>query len=138
VLDLFALPVPPKLDGPSLLPLAEGEERGDRIAVAHQFSKLSNPSDSQRSAIRTGRFKAVASRAWARPQSPVIELYDLHADPGERDNLAESRPEIVKRFRGRFRRELGSLADRGLPGLESAKNLPIELRQRLRALGYLE
>jgi Flp pilus assembly protein TadD len=62
---------------------------------------------------------------------PVPELYDLPADPGEKQDLAAKRPQELEALRGAlapFRAE-----DRGArPSPESA-----ETRERLRALGYV-
>jgi arylsulfatase A-like enzyme/Tfp pilus assembly protein PilF len=61
---------------------------------------------------------------------PIPELYDLKADSSERDNLAASRPEEVRRLRGRIPPESAiDAAARSTPDSEGAA--------RLRSLGYL-
>jgi arylsulfatase A-like enzyme len=44
-------------------------------------------------AVRSGNWKGIRLK-----QGAPIELYDLAADPGERNNLAASQPEIAKRL----------------------------------------
>ncbi len=45
-------------------------------------------------AARIGDWKAV----WLKPDQPV-ELYDLSKDVGEKSNVAEQQPEVVKRMK---------------------------------------
>lgn len=57
-------------------------------------------------AYRQGKWKLLLSRGsggWSSPNenrvrdsAPIAQLYDMQADPGERNNLFESRPEIVE------------------------------------------
>ena len=60
---------------------------------------------------------------------PIPELYDLRADPAERQNLAPSRPQEVDERRALLRMFGGSDVTR-------ADETP-EVRERLRALGYV-
>lgn len=138
VLDLLGLPAPSSVDGRSLLPLLRGEESGDREALARQFSKGGSPRGPLRTALRTGRFKLVTSRASTRPPAPAVELYDLREDPREERNLAGSEPELRDRLLARLQEESRRLEAEGMPGLSSADAVPPELRERLRQLGYLD
>jgi arylsulfatase A-like enzyme/Tfp pilus assembly protein PilF len=60
---------------------------------------------------------------------PIPELYDLRADPAERQNLAPSRPQEVDERRALLRMFGGG-------GVTRADETP-EVRERLRALGYV-
>ena len=70
------------------------------------------------------------------PEWKLIDgrLYNLRSDPGERKDVAAQQPEVVERLTER-RREL--LESRRLPRPQPAQ-INEELRQRLRALGYLD
>ena len=78
-----------KVDGRSLLPLLEGNAAGwpDRMLFT-QWHRGDRPEPFRNSAVRTQRYKLVDGK----------ELYDLEADPGEKNDLAASRPEIVARL----------------------------------------
>ena len=87
------------------------------------------------STVIRGDYKLVLPQSPSQGSEPM--LFDLEADPGEQENLAPTRPEIVRRMT-----EL--LAERGLAGeVEPAAELEDDqidedLRRRLRALGYVE
>ena len=80
-------------------------------------------------AIRRGDWKLVLDRF-----SGELALYDLAADPAERDDVSEQRPEVVRQLRAdldAFMARPAVAESRVLDGVE-----PRELEQ-LRALGYL-
>ena len=82
-----------------------------------------------------GHFKLVLPQSPSQGTEPM--LFDLEADPGELENLASERPDIVERM-------LGLLTERNLAGeVESAEEieddqLDEDVRRRLRALGYVD
>ncbi len=84
-----------------------------------------------------GRYKLVLTQSPSPSQGSEPMLFDLETDPGERENLASGRPEIVERM-------LDLLADRGLagevePALEIDEDeIDEDLRRRLKALGYVD
>ncbi len=64
-------------------------------------------------------------------KAPREELYDLEADPGERNNLASTRRDIVAEMRGELDRLVAGRSI-GAPSVVSD-----EVRSRLAALGYV-
>jgi len=92
VVDAFELDVPElesrPYDGVSLLPLIEGrmKERGRGIGFESR-GQLAWTEDRYK-LIRTG--------------NKPFELYDLQADPGERRDLADEQPEVVKQMQGKL------------------------------------
>jgi choline-sulfatase len=86
---------------------------------------------------RSGRWKLILN-----PQhpgenegaEPRVELYDLDADPAEREDLASREPQRVKLLRAEYEEVRAHLVNR-------ARGAPVELneegRRRLQALGYL-
>lgn len=60
---------------------------------------------------------------------PIPELYDLPADPAEKANLAEGRPDSLRRLRKRLLELPAVINERGTVGAEEAA--------KLRSLGYL-
>jgi len=110
----------PDTDGQNLLePLANP----DRALYAETRFARRHFGWSELFALRGPRFKLVSA--------PRPELYDLEADPGERDNLAARLPEQVARLQAR----LGPMSG-ALPASASA-SIDEEQRAKLAALGYL-
>ena len=62
------------------------------------------------------------------------ELYELTADPRERNNLAQERPEVAERFRQALETRLGTF----LRGNDGPAELSPESLEALRSLGYLQ
>ena len=98
--DLFAtfaelvdreLPPESAEDSTSILPVLLGRE--NRIAKRDSVFILGNGKDSA-VAVCSGRWKLVVR--YGDDKERGHELYDLHADPGESNNLSEEHPEIVK------------------------------------------
>ena len=120
---------PPPADGRDLL--AE-RRRGD--APLDVYAHLDVDGHRAASVIR-GRFKLVLPLSPSQGTAPM--LFDLDADPGELEDLAGDRPDIVARM-------LGLLAERNLAGeIESAEEIEDDqidqdVRRRLRALGYVD
>ncbi|MFW6050749.1 MAG: sulfatase [Myxococcota bacterium] len=124
VLDALGLPHPEGLQGRSLLPLLRrAREAAPRPAVASFLNGWR--------ALVVGRYKLV-HRTHAH-----LKLYDLAADPKERQDLAEQRPITARYLQG-----LLGLALRGEAGAASrhrarATDIDPETEAQLRALGYV-
>jgi arylsulfatase A-like enzyme/Flp pilus assembly protein TadD len=124
VLDALGLEAPTGLPGRSLLSLAAGA--GDEGRESY-FESLSASLDRGWAPLH-----GLVADGLKYVDLPIPELYDLRADPGERRNLAASRP----RDRERLRAGLARLrsADVGLGGRVPEEEAALE---RLRALGYV-
>ncbi|MFW5802591.1 MAG: sulfatase [Verrucomicrobiota bacterium] len=87
VLSLFDLPSPREWQGSSLAPLLENPEAKvrDELVVSHAVYCA------QRALIRD-RYKLIKTYKGA---APPVELFDLHEDPYEQCNLAESEPTLT-------------------------------------------
>ena len=108
ILDACNVDVPAQLelDGRSLLPLLENKEtqwkertitiqahRGDKPVKFHNFM------------IRDSRWKLLHASGFGRESfsgEPKFELYDLHADPGESNNLSASHSSEVDRLKSAY------------------------------------
>ena len=99
MLDLAGLPAQPKLhaDGQSLLSQLRANDAGSRTLYWH-YPHYHGSSWKPGASIRDGDWKLIE---WFEDDS--IELFDLAADPGERTNLAKSRPEVADRLRTALR-----------------------------------
>lgn len=86
LLSLAGGKVPESMEGKDFLPLAAGKDSTpltDRVVVSENTWQ-------SKWAVRTDSHKLILSRAPDRYGSPMRELYDLRADPGETRNIAES------------------------------------------------
>jgi arylsulfatase A-like enzyme len=83
------LPEKEKLDGQSLLPALLGRAQTNR----HEFFYWEFHERGFQQAVRMGDWKAVRPAPGA-----ALELYNLQADPGERENVAQKNPQAVTRI----------------------------------------
>ncbi|MFM7244720.1 MAG: sulfatase [Planctomycetaceae bacterium] len=111
------------LDGTSLMPLLGGRANLDRRDLFWHFPCYvgrATPS----SAIRAGRYKLVEFFE----DGGRVELYDLSADPGERQDLAAKSPDIAKplatRLRAWQRATAAALPDGPNPAYDAASDRP--------------
>jgi arylsulfatase A-like enzyme len=138
VVDLLGLEPPQELHGKSLVPhLERSDHPGPGRPAFTEFGKT------RIRTVQAGSWKLVdnpdhhtplcfdGAPADLYPIAPV-ELYDLTSDPEERTNLAEQLPDRVAALQELIERRFAGLTDRG--GLQE---LPEDLKQELRALGYV-
>lgn len=87
--------VPHAIDGISFLP-ALLEQRGQQ---EHEFLYWEFHEQGGKQAVRQGKWKAVKLQVFGSDQ-PIIELYDLSVDLGEKNNIAAQNPEKVVELEG--------------------------------------
>ncbi len=128
VLDLLdvALPRDGHLAGRTLRPALRGEALPEEPSYAESLLPLLHYGWSDLRSIRESRWKYV--------QAPRPELYDLAADPGERDNRVDAEPARAEAFRNALAKHLA--AEKAAPTAGSA-SVPPDLLEKLGALGYL-
>ena len=88
--ELLGCDVPAKIDGLSFLPTllgTKGQKQHDYLYW--EFHELGG-----RKALRKGEWKLVKYNI-QKPDLATVELYNLSVDPGEQNNLAASKPELV-------------------------------------------
>ena len=78
------------IDGISMAPLLNGDEKLSRDAIYWHYPHYGNQGGSPGSAIRSGNYKLIEYF-----EDGHLELYDLNSDIGETDNLIQTRPEVA-------------------------------------------
>lgn len=118
VFDAAGLQPPDHFDGASFLPLARGDDVDWRDAFLYVYYWEKNfPHTPTQFAVRTDQYKYITYYGlW-----DTDELYDLHADPGEKVNLIHQ-PEYAETARGLEDRLYAMLDEKG--GLEIPLNQP--------------
>jgi len=96
--EIAGVKSPDNIDGISLLPELFG-----RTQKKHDYLYWEFPVFGGRQAIRAGNFKAVKLGVSQNPDA-AMEIYDLARDPGEKNNIAEKRPEVVDGMKKLFAR----------------------------------
>jgi hypothetical protein len=111
------------------LPLLKGKDAPVREAVVHH-------SANGKFAIRKGKWKLLlcaGSGGWAKPRDdealkqglPPVQLYDMEADIGERENLQDKHPEIVAQLVELLRKYADT--GRSTPGTRQKNDVPVDI-----------
>jgi arylsulfatase A-like enzyme len=134
ILDLLGAAADPPLDGRSLVPLMVGTEREDRLAFS--YLDLHGP---ERAALRFQGFKLIRNLAATRSAAARHSaLFDLGRDPAERRDVSEKRPAVLRRASLQLDAVLERIDAEGRPSFPSITDVPDDLQERLRALGYAD
>lgn len=110
----------PEMTGVSLLELLGGEGP-DRELYAESYYPRLYFGWSEQVSLLDDRYQFI--------DGPAPELFDLGADPGQRENLAESLPNEVARYR--------QLLSRIDTSFDTPQVVDLETRRRLESLGYV-
>jgi hypothetical protein len=94
----YVPPELPEMDGPSLAKLIQGKAEPDPNATAYSVQIKDRSVKRSLHSIVVGHYKLIGA-----PGSKRIELYDIHADPHEKRNLAGKERKIVEKMRARLR-----------------------------------
>jgi len=125
LVDCADLVQPDAFEGSSLLD--DDQERSEVIA---EWADTDLASDARRYAIRSEDWKYV------RMDDGTERLFVLQSDPGERNNVVDTMPEVADDFRARLQdhRELLGATNRDLGDVTMEE----DVAERLRLLGYQE
>lgn len=113
----------------SLLPLARGESRPKGPSVVADLTRRNGP---RLRSIYRDDLKLIVVET----EPEKVQLYDLAADPGERANLAEARPELVEDLRTTMRRQFDAAPELEPQLMEGEHSQ--EMIEQLKAMGYID
>ena len=139
LLELLEVPLPEPAPGLSLVGAIDGEEPPVRAI----FTEATQPTKGVEDRFKWGnqlKTKAIRRGRWKLIQAPYLqyeELFDLAADPAERNNLLlQSTPEIQQRYAS-LRRELDAWREQEdcLPSDFNSRQME-GVMKRLAELGY--
>jgi arylsulfatase A-like enzyme len=130
--DLLGVKLPDNAgeDSVSILPALQGKARQPlREAVVHH-------SIQGKFSIRQGPWKlelCAGSGGWGKPKDaqatneglPAVQLYNLADDIGERQNLASTRPEVVRQLTALLERYVAE--GRSTPGAKQKNDAPVQI-----------
>jgi len=114
----------PPFASASLLPLVFGAPGNDAV-----FSRTVG--ERPQYAMRDARFRFIFNTRYGQE-----ELYDLEKDPGEQANIASTRPVVAAYYRQTLAQWIRDL-ERGNVGEAAKPELPREVLENLKALGYV-
>ena len=131
ILEMCGCPAPTGLMGTSMTPVWAKQEVAYDGAVS--LSEMRRD-PWHRVAVRTEAFKYIWDSK--RPDQPV--LYDLRADPAEKQDVSTSYPQEVRQFQARVDTHLRRVAETEPMTAAPKLELDEEVVRRLRDLGYVE
>jgi arylsulfatase A-like enzyme len=142
ILDYLELPLPDGAQGESLMPLIRGDAAPDpaRPIFTTARPEPAHVPEVEHPLVKTGLITAIREWplkliAYPTEEGHVHQLFDLAQDPGEKENLAAERPDVVRSLAAELRRWRAAVGgDREIP----EPTLSPEAEEMLRSLGYLK
>jgi len=123
LMELLGMEPSPRMSGRSMVGLAKGEkERDERVVVTEGRGTRAVMFGRYRLLVREGAARTTTFAGKAVTKSE--ELFDLVDDPGERNDLAASKPEVVAEMRARLEAALENVAVAGAGGGNAATGDP--------------
>lgn len=107
LVELLGLERSARMSGRSLLGLVRGEAEEPRVVVSEGRGSRAILHGKHRLVVREGKVRTTIRRDGSRTVSE--ELFDLEADPGEREDLAPQRPDLVRELKARLSAELAGV-----------------------------
>jgi len=132
-----------EIDGQSLFPLIEGKAKGDRMFIADVADYVLASRIPRRIALNQGKEKLILNKPFSQedlnfflyPPHDLgpVELYDLDADPAEKLNIADRRPQLANQLIRKIDEIMQAVPKKKIKKLKMDE----ELKKRLKALGYI-
>jgi len=131
ILDIQGVPLDPSVTGKSAVGVMSGKDRRHRDAYMEAVSPMIPEEEGWLSTLCVdNQYKFI--RPWN--ERFGAELYDLQADPAERNNICAGKPEIG----AAMSRQIEQIRAEEKAGEEMSDEDQSAVQDRLRSLGYLE
>jgi arylsulfatase A-like enzyme len=98
------------IDGKNIWPIMAGEKGAKSPHQVFYYYRIA-----QLQAVRSGKWKLCLPLK-NKSKVSIFRLYDLKADLGEKNNLADKHPEVVKRLAALAEKAREELGDKDRPG----------------------
>lgn len=132
ILEILGVPAPDGLSGHSLLPWIDDPARlaaeGEDVYYAETLSPRLSHGWGEIRALFEGQYKYL--------HGPRPELFDVVADPGELENLIDSKPEVASRMKEALAKKIVQ-ESRPLAAVAVTDQPDDQMLARLAALGYV-
>lgn len=125
IMDLAGIPAPEETRGSSLLPILQGAQEVDRLAISEAFS-------GQDFSVRQDGWKYLYNTETQR-----AELYHLADDPGEKQSVLDQHADVAAELHAVLDDHWSHLNRAQAPEVEIAAD-DTEMINRLRDLGYVD
>ncbi len=129
LIDLAGLEPLPASQGRSLLTAMARRRTDDAPVLLESWLPRLNYGWSELVAVQQGRYKLI--------RAPRSELYDLQADPHERDNRIAREPAVAEEYAAKLGRLLSAASVAGSEAPAAPRPLDADAERLLRSLGYL-
>ncbi|MGO9239935.1 MAG: sulfatase-like hydrolase/transferase [Bryobacteraceae bacterium] len=127
ILALLGGQPPPVCQGVSLMPAFAGKS----VATTYSYAETLYPKMS----MGWAELRAIRTNKWKYVRAPKPELYDLAADPGEKNNVIAAHPKEYRELDAQFKALTGGGANASEK--VSASQLDSRTMDQLKSLGYL-
>jgi arylsulfatase A-like enzyme len=140
IIDLLHIPKVNNFQGKSLLPLIKKKDNAKRDIISEGLNPLINKSKAY--SFRTGEWKYIFTLDEGKKELKA-ELYNLHTDPGEKENLIEIEKTRAEEFRLNILNHITKQEKEHFMTKETVEtevyNIEdrIKIEERLKDLGYI-
>lgn len=130
ILDFLKVEQPETFRGESLLPIISGSETQDRLVISELYSVFN---ESLRAvSVTSDGYKLIKS--FDEKANSTLELFSLGDDPGEKVNIIQHKPELVRVLENMVQEHLKKYNVK--PGQPRKGKLDTEIIDRLKAIQY--
>ncbi|HSE42520.1 MAG TPA: sulfatase-like hydrolase/transferase [Acidobacteriota bacterium] len=126
VLDFLGFQVPGNMQGASLIPLINGEEKKERLAY----------SESLYASLHYGwaSLEGITSKKYKYIQAPRPELFDLNTDFSESTNIATKNGPLARAMNSELQEIITKYTNKNV---NAEKAIDPDVEEKLRSLGYI-